>query len=108
MKFSGVRRVSRTMSRSASVRRRRRIRVVGNAIKDLDGTLYSSPSGALRYHTRMPTPLRHTSALALEFEALLELLRGYTQSPLGRGRIDALAPVAARDWIARQQQLTRE
>ena len=53
-------------------------------------------------------PLRHTSAHALEFDALLELLRDYTQSPLGRGRIEDLAPVADRDWIERQQQLAQE
>jgi DNA mismatch repair protein MutS2 len=55
-----------------------------------------------------PAPLQHTSARALEFDALLELLRGYTQSPLGRARVESLAPVADRDWIARQQQLTHE
>jgi len=52
--------------------------------------------------------LRHTSARALEFDSLLELLRGYAQSPLGHARIAALAPVADAGWIARQQALTQE
>jgi DNA mismatch repair protein MutS2 len=44
----------------------------------------------------------------LEFPTLLELLRGYSSSPLGRGRIDSLAPSADRSWIENQQQLTTE
>jgi DNA mismatch repair protein MutS2 len=52
--------------------------------------------------------LQHTSARALEFDALLDLLRGYAQSPLGRARIAALAPVSAAEWIRRQQALTQE
>jgi len=54
------------------------------------------------------THLRHTSARALEFDSLLELLRGYAQSPLGRARLDALAPTSDRDWIEQQQRLTEE
>jgi DNA mismatch repair protein MutS2 len=36
------------------------------------------------------------------------MLRGYTQSPLGRTRVDALAPSTDRAWIERQHQLTGE
>ena len=32
----------------------------------------------------IPQPLTHSSAAVLEFEAFRELLRGYTQSELGR------------------------
>jgi DNA mismatch repair protein MutS2 len=53
-------------------------------------------------------PLTHTSARVLEFESLRDLLRGYTSSPLGGGRIAALAPSHDRSWIEQQQQLTTE
>jgi DNA mismatch repair protein MutS2 len=53
-------------------------------------------------------PLVHTSARALEFESFRDLLRGYTSSPLGQGRIAVLAPSTDRDWIENQQQLTTE
>jgi DNA mismatch repair protein MutS2 len=53
-------------------------------------------------------PLVHTSAGVLEFESLRDLLRGYTSSPLGSGRIAALAPSKDRSWIELQQQLTSE
>jgi DNA mismatch repair protein MutS2 len=53
-------------------------------------------------------PLLHTSAGVLEFESLRDLLRGYTSSPLGSGRIAALAPSKDRSWIELQQQLTSE
>src|SRR5512144_1845950 len=52
--------------------------------------------------------LTHTSARVLEFESLRELLRGYVSSPLGGGRIAALAPSLDRAWIEQQQQLTTE
>jgi DNA mismatch repair protein MutS2 len=52
--------------------------------------------------------LTHTSARVLEFESLRDLLRGYASSPLGRGRIAALAPCQDRSWIEQQQQLTTE
>jgi DNA mismatch repair protein MutS2 len=55
-----------------------------------------------------PLPLAHTSAPVLEFDALRNLLQGYTSSPLGQGRIAALAACADRDWIENQQQLTSE
>ena len=44
----------------------------------------------------------------LEFESLRDLLRGYTSSPLGSGRIAILAPSTDRSWIELQQQLTSE
>jgi len=44
----------------------------------------------------------------LEFDSLLEMLRGYVSSPLGRKAIAALAPSGDRDWIQHQQQLTTE
>ena len=53
-------------------------------------------------------PLVHTSAGVLEFESLRDLLRGYTSSPLGSGRIATLAPSTDRSWIELQQQLTSE
>jgi DNA mismatch repair protein MutS2 len=53
-------------------------------------------------------PLTHTSAGVLEFESLRDLLRGYTSSPLGSGRIATLAPSLDRSWIELQQQLTSE
>jgi len=52
--------------------------------------------------------LTHTSARVLESESLRDLLRGYASSPLGRGRIAALAPSQDRSWIEQQQQLTGE
>lgn len=53
-------------------------------------------------------PLVHTSAGVLEFESLRDLLRGYTSSPLGSGRIATFAPSLDRSWIELQQQLTSE
>ncbi|HUO14088.1 MAG TPA: Smr/MutS family protein [Verrucomicrobiae bacterium] len=55
----------------------------------------------------MPAPL-HTSARALEFDSLRELLRGYASSPLGHRRIAALAPSTDFAWIEIQQQLATE
>jgi DNA mismatch repair protein MutS2 len=53
-------------------------------------------------------PLAHTSARVLEFDSLRELLRGYTSSPLGSGRVSALAPTIDRAWIENQHALTTE
>ncbi len=53
-------------------------------------------------------PVLHSSARVLEFPLLLELLRGYSASPLGQERIDSLAPSTDRAWIETQQQLTTE
>ncbi len=56
----------------------------------------------------MPSALIHSSARVLEFESLLELIRGYGSSPLGQERTAALAPSVDRRWIENQHQLTRE
>lgn len=55
-----------------------------------------------------PQPIPHTSARVLEFDSLLDLLRGYVSSPLGQKAIAALAPSSDRNWIQNQQQLTTE
>jgi DNA mismatch repair protein MutS2 len=52
--------------------------------------------------------LLHSSARVLEFDALRELLRGYSSSTLGRQRIDGLTPSTDRNWIDEQQQLVEE
>src|SRR6202161_830442 len=56
----------------------------------------------------MSQPLIHNSARVLEFDPLLELMRGYASSPLGRARITALAPSTDSVWVREQQQLTEE
>ena len=56
----------------------------------------------------IPAPLAHTSARPLEYDALRDLLRGYTNSELGRARVAALTPSTDRGWIERQQQITAE
>jgi DNA mismatch repair protein MutS2 len=56
----------------------------------------------------MSQPLIHNSARVLEFDPLLELMRGYASSPLGRGRITALAPSTDAVWVREQQELTEE
>src|ERR1700741_1554385 len=56
----------------------------------------------------MSSELAHTSARVLEFESLRDLLRGYASSPLGQGRIAALAPSTDRTWIQDQQALATE
>jgi DNA mismatch repair protein MutS2 len=53
-------------------------------------------------------PLIHSSARVLEFDTLRELLRGYASSPLGQGKISALAPCVDSGWIREQQQLAEE
>jgi DNA mismatch repair protein MutS2 len=45
--------------------------------------------------TLTPTPLLHTSAAALEFERLREIVRGNCQSALGQQAVDSLAPTTA-------------
>ncbi len=52
--------------------------------------------------------LIHNSAHVLEFDALRQLLRGYSSSPLGQARIEALAPSIDSAWIGEQQELTAE
>jgi len=56
----------------------------------------------------MPRALTHTSARVLEFDSLLDLLRGYASSPLGQAGIAALAPSTDRLWIESQHQLASE
>jgi DNA mismatch repair protein MutS2 len=56
----------------------------------------------------MPSALIHSSARVLEFESLLDLIRGYGSSPLGQERAAALAPSVDRQWIENQHQLTNE
>ena len=56
----------------------------------------------------MSSALIHSSARVLEFESLLDLIRGYGSSPLGRERAAALAPSIDRHWIESQHQLTSE
>src|SRR5579872_4245472 len=56
----------------------------------------------------MSSWLTHTSARVLEFDGLLDLLRGYTSSPLGRERVLNLKPSADLAWIENQHRLTSE
>jgi DNA mismatch repair protein MutS2 len=56
----------------------------------------------------MSSDLTHSSARVLEFDSLLDLLRGYASSPLGQARIAALAPSSDRAWIEAQQELASE
>ena len=52
--------------------------------------------------------MEDASARVLEFDQLLQLLAGYTSSPLGQARAMALTPSRDRQWVERQQQLTAE
>jgi DNA mismatch repair protein MutS2 len=56
----------------------------------------------------MPSALLHSSAQLLEFEPFRELLLSYASSPLGRARIERLAPCRDEAWIVEQQELTAE
>ena len=56
----------------------------------------------------LPAPILHTSARVLEFDSLREILLAYAGSPLGRRRLETLAPKSDRVWIERQHQLTAE
>jgi DNA mismatch repair protein MutS2 len=56
----------------------------------------------------MSSALLHTSARVLEFDSLRELLRGFAPSPLGKARVESLAPSTDSDWIQRQQTLASE
>jgi DNA mismatch repair protein MutS2 len=57
----------------------------------------------------MPSALlSHSSARVLEFDSLLELLRGYAQSPVGQSRVLRLAPSTDRIWFENQHELTNE
>jgi len=54
------------------------------------------------------SPLARSSAQVLEFASLLDVVRGYATSPLGRNRISSLNPSLDVEWIRTQQQLTTE
>jgi DNA mismatch repair protein MutS2 len=54
------------------------------------------------------TPLRETSAAALEWNRLRDHLAGRTQSPLGRARVLALEPSRDLQGIEHAQQITAE
>ena len=56
----------------------------------------------------VPSPLRESSAAALEWPRLRDHIAGRTVSPLGRGWILALEPSADLTWIDQQQQRTAE
>jgi DNA mismatch repair protein MutS2 len=56
----------------------------------------------------IPSPLRESSAMALEWPRLREHIAGRTSSPLGRAWILALEPSSDVGWIDRQQQRTVE
>jgi DNA mismatch repair protein MutS2 len=56
----------------------------------------------------VPAPLQHASPRVLEFDQFRDLLSAYVWSPLGKGRVSALAPSSDREWIARQQQLAAD
>ena len=58
--------------------------------------------------TNAASPLRETSATALEWTRLREALAGRTQSPLGRALVLALEPSRDLRLIERAQQLTAE
>ena len=53
-------------------------------------------------------PIAHTSARALEFDSMREILCAYAYSPLGQAKIAALVPSGDAAWIDRQQQLAGE
>lgn len=52
--------------------------------------------------------MRHSSGRVLEFDSLREILRAYTWSELGRGRVAVLEPQADQSWIEQQHKLTAE
>ena len=56
----------------------------------------------------MSAALAHSSARVLEFDLLLELLRGYASSAPGQLRIAQLSPSTDTPWIRAQQEFTEE
>src|SRR5258707_13639 len=54
------------------------------------------------------SPLKHSSARVLEFDAFRDVLAAYVSSPLGKAGVSLLAPSSDREWIARQQQIAEE
>jgi DNA mismatch repair protein MutS2 len=57
---------------------------------------------------KIPSPLRESSASALEWPRVRDHIAGRTFSPLGRAWILALEPCADLAWIDQQQQRTAE
>jgi DNA mismatch repair protein MutS2 len=57
---------------------------------------------------KVPSPLRESSAAALEWPRLRDHIAGRTFSPLGRAWVLALEPCADLAWIDQQQQRTAE
>src|SRR5215831_3928046 len=53
-------------------------------------------------------PLSQTSARVLEFDALRDVLNGYSSSPLGSGLIAQIAPSVDQPWIENQHLVTTE
>ncbi len=64
------------------------------------------PRGSSNIHIMQP--MQNTSARVLEFDSLLDLLRSYAASDLGRARLAGMAPSADLPWIQNQHQLTAE
>lgn len=56
----------------------------------------------------IPSPLRESSAAALEWARLRDHIAGRTFSPLGRAWVLAIEPCADLTWIDQQQQRTAE
>jgi DNA mismatch repair protein MutS2 len=53
-------------------------------------------------------PLSKTGGNVLEWASLLDLLKGYASSDIGREAVSHLAPTADQTWIQNQHQLTSE
>ncbi|MGB8259954.1 MAG: Smr/MutS family protein [Terracidiphilus sp.] len=56
----------------------------------------------------IPSPVEDADYAALEWAPLLELVAGYSSSPVGRAAIVALRPSSDAIWIEREHQLTAE
>src|SRR5579863_7154877 len=94
-------------------------RIHDNGLKTWPIAIYrrSSPSGCRDYTekcgqgaaisrvyhqkrmTEVPSPLAHSSARLLEFDALLRVLGGFAGSAAGRERVARLAPSNDSGWI---------
>jgi len=59
-------------------------------------------------NSHVAAPSAHTSAHILEFEALRDLLRSYTSSPLGGERVSTLAPRSIGQPSNNSKKLTGE
>jgi dsDNA-specific endonuclease/ATPase MutS2 len=49
------------------------------------------------------SPLKHSSARVLEFDAFRDVLAAYVSSPLGKAGVSQLAPSSDREWIVRRE-----